>query len=64
MRGGISMTGMQKYSYLHFPGELGSKIFREILSSGKVDREEMDRKAREIEREILASEYAEKKQDH
>ena len=62
MFGGVSMTGMQQYSYLHFPEEIGSKIFKEILSSGKVDRKEMEKKARKIEQEILAKEYAEKRQ--
>ena len=55
------MATMQKPGFLYLPGDLGEKVFKEILSSEKVDREEMNKRARALEQEILAKEYAEKK---
>ncbi len=61
MSGGVIMATMQKPGFLYLPGDLGEKVFKEILSSEKVDREEMNKRARALEQEILAKEYAEKK---
>ena len=40
------------------PATFEKKVFKEILSSEKVDREEINKRARALEQEILAKKYA------